>query len=54
MEENQYDHKQKIISSYSRKEEYLSEDDQILCYLCMRTKVNGIRCLGKCVAESEY
>ena len=30
------------------------QDDEILCVHCKRTIVNGIRCLGICVADSEY
>ena len=34
----------------------LNEDhkDKVLCNHCKRTKNNGIRCLGICVADSEY
>ena len=30
------------------------EKDKMLCELCGRTSDNGIRCLGMCVAESDY
>ena len=28
--------------------------DTILCKHCKRTAVNGIRCLGMCVADNDY
>ena len=28
--------------------------DKILCNHCKRTASNGIRCLGKCVADNDY
>jgi len=28
--------------------------DKILCNHCGRTAINGIRCLGICVADNEY
>ncbi len=28
--------------------------EEILCKYCLRTTSNGIRCLGMCVADSEY
>ncbi len=28
--------------------------EKVLCNYCGRTKSNGIRCLGICVADSEY
>ena len=28
--------------------------DKILCNYCGRTAINGIRCLGICVADNEY
>ena len=31
-----------------------SYQEKMLCIFCKRTKNNGIRCLGICVAESEY
>ncbi|EAR19043.1 hypothetical protein WH7805_06796 [Synechococcus sp. WH 7805] len=30
------------------------DQDPILCNHCGRTASNGIRCLGMCVADSEY
>ncbi len=35
-------------------EDELNEADIILCNHCLRTQSNGIRCLGICVADSEY
>ncbi|KGG13612.1 MULTISPECIES: hypothetical protein [Prochlorococcus] len=32
----------------------LTEEDKILCIHCKRTKNNGLRCLGICVADNEY
>ena len=31
-----------------------SKEDNILCNHCKRTASNGIRCLGICVADSDY
>ena len=31
-----------------------SKKDIVLCKYCKRTTNNGIRCLGMCVAESDY
>ena len=31
-----------------------SDKDPILCNHCKRTSSNGIRCLGMCVADSDY
>ena len=31
-----------------------SKKDPILCNHCKRTKSNGIRCLGMCVADNDY
>ena len=31
-----------------------SEKDPILCNHCKRTASNGVRCLGMCVADSDY
>ena len=31
-----------------------SEKDPILCNHCKRTASNGVRCLGKCVADNDY
>ena len=28
--------------------------DKVLCNHCKRTVSNGIRCLGKCVADNDY
>ena len=29
-------------------------EEKVLCQHCRRTASNGIRCLGMCVADSEY
>jgi hypothetical protein len=31
-----------------------AEEEGILCNHCRRTASNGIRCLGMCVADSDY
>ncbi len=31
-----------------------SNKDPILCVHCKRTASNGVRCLGMCVADSDY
>ncbi len=31
-----------------------SDKDPILCNHCERTASNGVRCLGMCVADSDY
>lgn len=33
---------------------YCLYEEKILCNHCKRTASNGIRCLGKCIADSEY
>ena len=30
------------------------EKDPILCNHCKRTALNGVRCLGMCVADNDY
>ncbi len=29
-------------------------EEKILCEHCLRTRSNGIRCMGMCVADSDY
>ena len=43
-----YKNKEKIESKTS------SDKDVILCVHCKRTALNGIRCMGICVADSDY
>ena len=31
-----------------------SDKDPILCNHCKRTALNGVRCLGMCVADNDY
>ncbi|WP_156097889.1 hypothetical protein [Synechococcus sp. KORDI-100] len=31
-----------------------SNNEKVLCQHCQRTATNGIRCLGMCVADSDY
>ncbi len=32
----------------------LEEGSPVLCIYCKRTKDNGLRCIGRCVADNEY
>ena len=32
----------------------LKEINKILCNHCLRTASNGVKCIGKCVADNEY
>ena len=36
------------------KSRVLLEKEKILCNHCKRTKSNGVRCLGICVADNDY
>ena len=29
-------------------------EEKVLCEHCLRTSSNGIRCMGMCVADSDY
>jgi len=52
-----FDSTQKLISfkdQYNSKINLTSEKDTILCNHCKRTASNGVRCLGKCVADNDY
>ena len=31
-----------------------SNKNPVLCFHCKRTKINGLACIGKCVADNEY
>ncbi len=31
-----------------------SEVEKVLCEYCGRTALNGIKCIGRCLADSEY
>ena len=49
--------KQKIINYISHKEinpNLSNKKEPILCVHCKRTNSNGIRCMGICVADSDY
>ena len=51
------DSTQELISfkdQNSSKINLTSEKDPILCNHCKRTKSNGVRCLGMCVADNDY
>ncbi len=37
-----------------KRDDHIDKKKDILCRHCLRTQDNGIRCLGKCVADSEY
>ena len=52
-----FDSTQELISSkdqYNSKIKLTSEKDPILCNHCKRTALNGVRCLGMCVADNDY
>ena len=52
-----FDSKQKAISfkiEDSSKNNISSSNDVVLCNHCKRTASNRVRCLGMCVADSEY
>ena len=46
-----------VLSSKSKEKIELHvplDEEKILCNYCKRTSSNGIRCLGMCVADSDY
>ena len=43
---------EKNDSTEEKKE--INKLEQVLCNHCGRTRTNGIRCLGICVADNEY
>ena len=50
-------HKLNSFKDSSFKKKYPSEEDKtekVLCNHCGRTRSNGIRCLGICVADNDY
>ena len=52
-----HDSEQNLKSSRSSNKiqpQLSSSKDSILCNHCKRTASNGIRCLGICVADSDY
>ncbi len=52
-----FDTSQELISfkdQNNSKINLTSEEDPILCNHCKRTATNGVRCLGMCVADSDY
>ena len=52
-----FESKEEIIGlklQNSLKVNLLSKKDDILCQHCKRTASNGIRCLGMCVADTDY
>ena len=52
-----FDSTQKLTSykdQNNSKNNLYSEKDPILCNHCKRTASNGVRCLGMCVADSDY
>ena len=52
-----FDSTQELISlkdQSNSKINLTSEKDLILCNHCKRTALNGVRCLGMCVADNDY
>ena len=52
-----FDSTQELISLKDQnnlKTNLTSKKDVILCNHCKRTASNGVRCLGMCVADSDY
>ena len=52
-----FDSKQELKSlkvQNSSKINLPSNKDVLLCNHCKRTKSNGVRCLGMCVADNDY
>ena len=49
-----YSTKETSTSTDSAVEEMSSNEERILCNHCQRTAKNGIRCMGMCVADSDY
>tara|TARA_B100000214_G_C23458728_1_gene397327 strand:- start:109 stop:264 length:156 start_codon:yes stop_codon:yes gene_type:complete len=50
-------HKLDSFKDSSFEKKYPNDEDQIekvLCNHCGRTRNNGIRCMGICVADSDY
>ena len=42
-------------SSFKKKQTSVEEEpEKVLCNHCGRTRSNGIRCLGICVADNDY
>ncbi|WP_186514656.1 hypothetical protein [Synechococcus sp. A15-44] len=46
--------KEPATSTDQRAEGSTADEERILCNHCRRTASNGIRCLGMCVADSDY
>ncbi len=44
------------FSEYQKLNDYLNDSNlkKVLCSHCKRTKINGLSCIGKCVADNEY
>ena len=52
-----FDLTQELISLKDQKKTKIKlplKKDPILCNHCKRTKSNGVRCLGMCVADNDY
>ena len=52
-----FDSKEELISlqvQNSSKTNLSLKKDPILCNHCQRTRSNGVRCLGMCVADNDY
>ncbi|MBL6741011.1 MAG: hypothetical protein ISP80_01075 [Synechococcus sp. BS301-5m-G53] len=46
--------KEPAPSAAQRADGATADEERILCNHCRRTASNGIRCLGMCVADSDY
>ena len=52
-----FDSKQDLINLKAQNNSKInlpSKKDPILCHHCKRTASNGLRCLGRCVADNDY
>ena len=52
-----FDSAEELISSKDQNNSKINltaEKDPILCNHCKRTLLNGVRCLGMCVADNDY
>ena len=49
-----YELKPTLIRNQKKDSHVSLDKEKILCDHCKRTSSNGIRCLGICVADSDY
>ena len=54
MDYKNHNYKESNCLSKSNKEIGIKESDVISCKHCKRNAYNGLRCLGMCVADSDY